>query len=68
MFEHFSDHEWFKKDLPSYLFPPISEQEASIVDMEAVKELCDVNSDRDFVRFFSFSVDFCRNSAVKKKT
>jgi 5'-AMP-activated protein kinase catalytic alpha subunit len=36
-----TDHDWFKKDLPSYLFPPISEQEASIVDMEAVKELCE---------------------------
>jgi len=35
------NHDWFKKDLPAYLFPPVSEQEASIVDMEAVKDLCD---------------------------
>ncbi|KRZ29397.1 5'-AMP-activated protein kinase catalytic subunit alpha-2, partial [Trichinella pseudospiralis] len=32
-------HDWFKKDLPAYLFPPLNEQEASIVDMEAVREL-----------------------------
>uniref|UniRef100_A0A5S6QEU6 non-specific serine/threonine protein kinase n=1 Tax=Trichuris muris TaxID=70415 RepID=A0A5S6QEU6_TRIMR len=33
-------HEWFKVDLPIYLFPPLNEQEASIVDVDAVKELC----------------------------
>ncbi|CDW60577.1 5' AMP activated protein kinase catalytic [Trichuris trichiura] len=33
-------HEWFKIDLPTYLFPPPNEQEASIVDVDAVKELC----------------------------
>uniref|UniRef100_A0A915BSB8 non-specific serine/threonine protein kinase n=1 Tax=Parascaris univalens TaxID=6257 RepID=A0A915BSB8_PARUN len=32
-------HEWFQKDLPAYLFPPINESEASIVDIEAVKEV-----------------------------
>lgn len=39
----FRNHDWFKKELPAYLFPPVSEQEASIVDMEAVKDLCDVS-------------------------
>jgi serine/threonine protein kinase len=33
-------HEWFRIDLPAYLFPPINENEASIVDMDAVKEVC----------------------------
>ncbi|EJW74769.1 hypothetical protein WUBG_14324, partial [Wuchereria bancrofti] len=32
-------HDWFQKDLPAYLFPPINESEASIVDIEAVKEV-----------------------------
>ncbi|CAI5454505.1 unnamed protein product [Caenorhabditis angaria] len=32
-------HEWFQKDLPNYLFPPINESEASIVDIEAVREV-----------------------------
>uniref|UniRef100_A0A915KKR4 non-specific serine/threonine protein kinase n=1 Tax=Romanomermis culicivorax TaxID=13658 RepID=A0A915KKR4_ROMCU len=34
-------HTWFKRDLPAYLFPPVNEQEASIVDMEAVQEVCE---------------------------
>uniref|UniRef100_A0AC34RP60 Protein kinase domain-containing protein n=1 Tax=Panagrolaimus sp. JU765 TaxID=591449 RepID=A0AC34RP60_9BILA len=33
-------HEWFRVDLPAYLFPPINENEASIVDIDAVKEVC----------------------------
>ncbi|OZC08967.1 kinase domain protein [Onchocerca flexuosa] len=32
-------HDWFQKDLPAYLFPPINDSEASIVDIEAVKEV-----------------------------
>src|SRR5690242_16680583 len=35
------DHEWFKKELPLYLFPAETEQDASIIDMEAVGELCE---------------------------
>lgn len=27
------NHEWFRIDLPAYLFPPINESEASIVDI-----------------------------------
>ncbi len=30
-------HEWFQKDLPPYLFPPVNESEASIVDIDAVR-------------------------------
>ncbi|PAV64949.1 hypothetical protein WR25_10562 isoform D [Diploscapter pachys] len=33
------NHEWFQKDLPIYLFPPINESEASIIDIEAVREV-----------------------------
>uniref|UniRef100_A0A915MI17 60S ribosomal protein L36 n=2 Tax=Meloidogyne incognita group TaxID=654580 RepID=A0A915MI17_MELJA len=34
------NHEWFRIDLPAYLFPPINESEASIVDIDAVSEVC----------------------------
>ncbi|KAF7638146.1 Non-specific serine/threonine protein kinase [Meloidogyne graminicola] len=34
------NHEWFRIDLPAYLFPPINENEASIVDIDAVSEVC----------------------------
>ncbi|CAJ0565972.1 unnamed protein product, partial [Mesorhabditis spiculigera] len=32
-------HDWFQKELPAYLFPPVNESEASIVDIEAVREV-----------------------------
>ncbi|KAL3869068.1 hypothetical protein ACJMK2_041795 [Sinanodonta woodiana] len=35
------EHEWFRKDLPLYLFPPDADQDASIVDMEVVREVCE---------------------------
>uniref|UniRef100_A0A914HFR9 Acyl carrier protein n=1 Tax=Globodera rostochiensis TaxID=31243 RepID=A0A914HFR9_GLORO len=34
------NHEWFRIELPAYLFPPINESEASIVDIDAVREVC----------------------------
>ena len=36
----FRNHEWFRIDLPAYLFPPINESEASIIDIDAVREVC----------------------------
>ncbi|GFR78677.1 non-specific serine/threonine protein kinase, partial [Elysia marginata] len=35
------EHEWFKKDLPSYLFPSSSDHDASIINTEIVKEICE---------------------------
>ncbi|GFO05033.1 non-specific serine/threonine protein kinase [Plakobranchus ocellatus] len=35
------DHEWFKKDLPSYLFPSSSDRDASIINTDIVKEICE---------------------------
>ncbi|KAJ8305967.1 hypothetical protein KUTeg_016512 [Tegillarca granosa] len=35
------EHDWFKHDLPDYLFPLPTDQDASIVDVEVVKEVCD---------------------------
>lgn len=34
------NHDWFRIELPAYLFPPINESEASIVDIDAVREVC----------------------------
>lgn len=34
------EHDWFKHDLPDYLFPLPTDQDASIVDVEVVKEVC----------------------------
>lgn len=43
-------HEWFQTDLPQYLFPPVNESEASIVDILAVKEVAEkFNSEEDEV-------------------
>ncbi|ESO92604.1 hypothetical protein LOTGIDRAFT_233053 [Lottia gigantea] len=35
------EHDWFKKDLPAYLFPSQNDQDASIVDVEVVRDVCD---------------------------
>ncbi|UYV80642.1 PRKAA1 [Cordylochernes scorpioides] len=39
--EDIKNDEWFKKDLPAYLFPPPNESDASVVDLEAVNVVCD---------------------------
>lgn len=36
-----SEHEWFKQDLPGYLFPEDPSYDATVVDEEAVKEVCE---------------------------
>ncbi|KAL4236652.1 serine threonine-protein kinase [Mactra antiquata] len=35
------DHDWFKVDLPAYLFPTPQDHDASIVDIDVVREVCD---------------------------
>jgi hypothetical protein len=39
----FSEHEWFKIDLPEYLFPSASDVDASVVDTDAIREVCEVD-------------------------
>ncbi|XP_053209745.1 5'-AMP-activated protein kinase catalytic subunit alpha-2-like [Panonychus citri] len=39
--EDIKNHDWFKKDLPGYLFPIPSESDASIIDITAIKEVCE---------------------------
>ncbi|KAG1700042.1 5'-AMP-activated protein kinase catalytic subunit alpha-2 [Nymphon striatum] len=34
-------HDWFQKDLPAYLFPSPNENDGSIIDVEAVQEVCE---------------------------
>ncbi|XP_053549595.1 5'-AMP-activated protein kinase catalytic subunit alpha-2 isoform X2 [Bombina bombina] len=35
------EHDWFKQDLPSYLFPEDPSYDANVIDDEAVKEVCE---------------------------
>ncbi|EHA99008.1 5'-AMP-activated protein kinase catalytic subunit alpha-2 [Heterocephalus glaber] len=35
------EHEWFKQDLPNYLFPEDPSYDANVIDDEAVKEVCE---------------------------
>ena len=34
--------EWFKFDLPEYLFPATSDVDASIIDTDVIREVCEV--------------------------
>jgi len=36
------EHDWFKIDLPEYLFPSASDVDASVVDTDAIREVCEV--------------------------
>lgn len=38
--EEIKKHEWFQKDLPSYLFPSSIEQDSNVIDTIAVAEVC----------------------------
>ncbi|XP_056388950.1 5'-AMP-activated protein kinase catalytic subunit alpha-2 isoform X4 [Hyla sarda] len=35
------EHDWFKQELPSYLFPEDPSYDANVIDDEAVKEVCE---------------------------
>ncbi|XP_053617097.1 5'-AMP-activated protein kinase catalytic subunit alpha-2 [Plodia interpunctella] len=39
--EDVKKHEWFQKELPGYLFPSPVEQDSSVIDTEAIAEVCD---------------------------
>lgn len=39
--EDIKKHEWFQKDCPAYLFPSPVEQDSSVIDIDAVKEVCE---------------------------
>lgn len=39
--EEIKKHEWFQKELPSYLFPSPVEQDSNVIDTCAVTEVCD---------------------------
>ena len=35
-------HDWFQKELPAYLFPSPVDQDTSVIDTDAVSEVCEV--------------------------
>ncbi|XP_048760542.1 5'-AMP-activated protein kinase catalytic subunit alpha-2-like isoform X20 [Ostrea edulis] len=35
------EHDWFQKELPGYLFPSPQDQDASIVEMDVIREICE---------------------------
>lgn len=35
------EHEWFKQDLPGYLFPEDPSYDSTVLDEEAVREVCE---------------------------
>ncbi|XP_059049866.1 5'-AMP-activated protein kinase catalytic subunit alpha-2 [Achroia grisella] len=39
--EDVKKHDWFQKELPGYLFPSPVEQDSSVIDTEAISEVCD---------------------------
>ncbi|XP_039286469.1 5'-AMP-activated protein kinase catalytic subunit alpha-2 [Nilaparvata lugens] len=39
--EDIKNHEWFQKELPAYLFPSPVEQDSSVIDTDAVSEVCE---------------------------
>lgn len=39
--EDIKKHEWFQKELPAYLFPSPVEQDSSVIDTDAVMEVCE---------------------------
>ncbi|XP_028127998.1 5'-AMP-activated protein kinase catalytic subunit alpha-2 [Diabrotica virgifera virgifera] len=39
--EDIKKHEWFQKDCPAYLFPSPVEQDSSVIDIDAIREVCD---------------------------
>ncbi|XP_044737724.1 5'-AMP-activated protein kinase catalytic subunit alpha-2 isoform X1 [Chrysoperla carnea] len=39
--EDIKKHEWFQKECPAYLFPSPVEQDSSVIDTDAVAEVCD---------------------------
>ena len=39
--EDIKNHDWFKKDLPAYLFPQPNDADSTSMDMEALMEVCE---------------------------
>lgn len=46
------EHDWFKTDLPAYLFPQSSDVDASIIDTEVIQEVCEVYFCMDILFFW----------------
>lgn len=46
--EEIKKHEWFQKELPSYLFPSSVENDSNVIDTYAVSEVCDKFGVKEF--------------------
>jgi hypothetical protein len=46
---HARKHEWFQRDLPAYLFPSPVEQDSSVIDTDAVNEVCEVSQQYNII-------------------
>jgi serine/threonine protein kinase len=64
------EHDWFKINLPDYLFPKPSQENLNIIDNEAVHEICEVNNfyvvyhhSIFFLCIITYSFYDCRNLA-----
>ncbi len=38
---YYREHEWFKVNLPDYLFPKTCEDGTNIIDLDAIQEVCE---------------------------
>jgi len=54
----FRNHDWFRKDLPIYLFPS-SKLESDVIDQECLTQVCEVSCNE--THFCSRSVLLCAN-------
>lgn len=54
-----SEHDWFKIDLPEYLFPSASDVDASVVDTDAIREVCEVRWHLQPFIAFTLLAGFC---------
>lgn len=63
------DHEWFKVNLPDYLFPKPTQENLSIVDVEAVLEICEVRQLAQATRASTCSLyfGFCRSTEIQHR-
>lgn len=65
MFDVSRKHEWFQKDLPAYLFPSPVEQDSSVIDTDAVNEVCEVTTLPSCTQVVNFKACLLENLKIK---
>lgn len=51
--EDIKKHEWFQKECPAYLFPSPVEQDSSVIDTDAVREVSLISENLHSNRYYS---------------